>query len=175
MTLGSISSINMGQSPEGTSVNDDSSGIPLIGGPNDMGDIYPVISRYTTMPTKLSASGDLILSVRATLGEINISDANYCLGRGVAGITPIHVELHCCQTPSRRLTAFLEKISTNLFLHASNTFLRSIVTPSKMPICTESSAEYVPSIWNFPSRRRKTCTSRSSGCTIQYSRTPASS
>ena len=130
MTLGSISSINMGQSPEGTSVNDDSSGIPLIGGPSDMGEIYPVISRYTTMPTKLSASGDLILSVRATLGKINISDANYCLGRGVAGITPIHVELHFLRYYFATLTHYLYEIGKgSTFSQVSKNDLNHIGIP----------------------------------------------
>lgn len=84
--LGEIIDIKMGQSPNGETVNN-TEGIGLIGGPNDMGNLYPKISRYTTSFTKLSSKDDIILSVRATLGRPIFSDGEYCLGRGVCGIS----------------------------------------------------------------------------------------
>lgn len=90
--LGSVTEINMGQSPIGEYTTNESKYTPLIGGPSDMGDLYPNISRYTTMPIKISKKDDIIISVRATLGRTNISNGIYCLGRGVAGITPIKIK-----------------------------------------------------------------------------------
>lgn len=84
--LGEISEINMGQSPKGESINSLNQGFGLIGGASDMGENYPVITRYTTVPTKLSKENDLILSIRATLGRPIFSDGIYCLGRGVCAI-----------------------------------------------------------------------------------------
>lgn len=84
--LGEVIDIKMGQSPNGETVNN-TEGIGLIGGPNDMGNLYPKISRYTTSFTKLSSKDDIILSVRATLGRPIFSDGEYCLGRGVCGIS----------------------------------------------------------------------------------------
>lgn len=84
--LGEVIDIKMGQSPNGETVNN-TKGIGLIGGPNDMGNLYPKISRYTTSFTKLSSKDDIILSVRATLGRPIFSDGEYCLGRGVCGIS----------------------------------------------------------------------------------------
>lgn len=84
--LEQISEIIMGQSPSGDSTTDDPSFLPLIGGAADMGTVYPKISRYTKIPTKISKKDDLILCVRATLGRPIFSDGEYCLGRGVAAV-----------------------------------------------------------------------------------------
>ncbi len=84
--LEQISEIIMGQSPSGDSTTDDPSFLPLIGGAADMGAVYPKISRYTKIPTKISKKDDLILCVRATLGRPIFSDGEYCLGRGVAAV-----------------------------------------------------------------------------------------
>ena len=85
--LGDIAEINMGQSPEGSTVSlNKENGIGLIGGASDMGEVFPSITRYTTKPTKLSTKDDIIISVRATLGKPIFSNGVYCLGRGVCGI-----------------------------------------------------------------------------------------
>ena len=86
--LENISEIIMGQSPVGSDTTDDSSYMPLIGGAADMGIMYPLATRYTKVPTKISENGDLILCIRATLGKPIFSDGEYCLGRGVAAIRP---------------------------------------------------------------------------------------
>ncbi len=86
--LEDVSEIIMGQSPAGSDTTDDSSYIPLIGGAADMGIMYPLATRYTKVPTKISKDGDLILCIRATLGKPIFSDGEYCLGRGVAAVRP---------------------------------------------------------------------------------------
>lgn len=86
--LKDVSEIIMGQSPIGSDTTDDSSYMPLIGGAADMGEIYPLATRYTKAPTKISKNGDLILCIRATLGKPIFSDGEYCLGRGVSAIRP---------------------------------------------------------------------------------------
>lgn len=85
-TLENVAEIIMGQSPSGTETTSDSSYTPLIGGAADMGDLFPRIKRYTKKPTKLSKTDDIIISVRATLGNPIFSDKEYCLGRGVAAV-----------------------------------------------------------------------------------------
>ena len=86
--LKDVSEIIMGQSPIGSDTTDDSSYMPLIGGAADMGEIYPLATRYTKAPTKISKNGDLILCIRATLGKPIFLDGEYCLGRGVSAIRP---------------------------------------------------------------------------------------
>ena len=85
-TLEKIAEIIMGQSPRGNDTTNDSAYTPLIGGAADMGKLFPKITRYTKKPTKLSKPNDIIICVRATLGNPIFSDKEYCLGRGVAAI-----------------------------------------------------------------------------------------
>jgi type I restriction enzyme S subunit len=86
--LGEVAEIVMGQAPSGESYNDEGDGLPLIAGASDFGRLTPQPSRHTNAPTKVSQPGDIILCVRATIGNLNLSDVPYCLGRGVAGLRP---------------------------------------------------------------------------------------
>lgn len=110
--LGTVSKINMGQSPKSTFVDNNPNNIPLIGGPKDMGEIFPNISRYTNKPTKLSDVGDLIITIRATLGKTNFSDRKYCLGRGVASLTPHKAEINYLKNYFTTIEGYLYEIST---------------------------------------------------------------
>ena len=86
--LSEVADINMGQSPPGSSYNQEGIGLPLIGGASDLGEVYPSPSRWTSQPSKTSRPGDIIICIRATIGDLNWADKEYCLGRGVAGLTP---------------------------------------------------------------------------------------
>ena len=59
---------------------------PLVAEAGDFGDDFPVPKKCTTRPTKLSKEGDILLCIRATIGDLNWADQEYCLGRGVAGL-----------------------------------------------------------------------------------------
>src|SRR5690606_33419417 len=82
----------MGQAPKGDSYNTEGQGVPLIAGASDLGETNPNPSRFTTSPTKVGQSGDIILCVRATIGDLNWSDSEYCYGRGVAGVRATKVD-----------------------------------------------------------------------------------
>jgi len=84
----------MGQAPEGSSYNEIGEGVPLLAGAGDFGDITPTPKKFTTQAGKLSMFGDLIICIRATIGDLNWSDKTYCLGRGVAGLRPIKDKLN---------------------------------------------------------------------------------
>jgi restriction endonuclease S subunit len=92
-SLEAVANIEMGQSPSSDSVNEVGTGVPLIGGPADLGLVYPEPTRWTSSPTKLCNPGDVIVCVRATIGEPRWSDGVYCLGRGVAAVRPSVAEL----------------------------------------------------------------------------------
>ena len=77
--LGEATEIIMGQSPVGTSVSDDQTQTPLIGGASDMTVDSLVATRYTSQPTKLSKEGDIVVCIRATLGNPVIANDTYCL------------------------------------------------------------------------------------------------
>jgi len=91
--LSEVCHIAMGQAPRGASYNNDGDGYPLLAGAGDFGEDSPKPSKFTTEPSKLSAPGDILLCVRATIGDLNWSDKEYCLGRGVAGLRPKNGDL----------------------------------------------------------------------------------
>lgn len=78
----------MGQAPSGSSYNDVGNGWPLIAGAGDFDDTHPAPKKYTTVASKLSIPGDIILGIRASIGAKVVSDGEYCLGRGVAALRP---------------------------------------------------------------------------------------
>ncbi len=84
--LGVVCEIIMGQAPASETYNNEGIGLPLIAGASDFGAKNPSPTRYTTNAAKASKVGDIILCVRATIGDLNWSDRPYCLGRGVAGV-----------------------------------------------------------------------------------------
>lgn len=86
--LENVCLIEMGQAPKGSSYNNDGIGFPLLAGAGDFGADKPKPSKFTTSPTKLSKPDDILLCIRATVGDLNWSDKEYCLGRGVAGLRP---------------------------------------------------------------------------------------
>ena len=84
--LSSISEILMGQSPEGNSYNNKGIGLPLLNGAADYkGDKFTP-KKFTTSPTKIAIKGDILLGIRATIGNLAISNTDYCIGRGLAAI-----------------------------------------------------------------------------------------
>jgi type I restriction enzyme, S subunit len=86
MPLTAIADVSMGSAPPSTAYNEIGNGIPMIAGAGDFGDIHPKPKKWTTETTRLAQRGDLIICVRATIGDLNWADRDYCLGRGVAGI-----------------------------------------------------------------------------------------
>ncbi|WP_255684273.1 restriction endonuclease subunit S [Micromonospora okii] len=86
--LDDVCSVIMGQAPPGDAYNNDSIGWPLIAGAGDFVNGRPAPKKHTREATKTSAAGDIILGIRASIGEKVLSDGEYCLGRGVAGLRP---------------------------------------------------------------------------------------
>lgn len=86
--LDEVCSITMGQAPKGEAYNTSGEGWPLIAGAGDFSNGAPVPNKFTTEASKLSAYGDIILGIRASIGNKVWSDSVYCLGRGVAGLQP---------------------------------------------------------------------------------------
>jgi type I restriction enzyme, S subunit len=86
--LDAVCKIVMGQAPDGSAYNEAGEGLPLIAGAGDFGGIHPLAKKFTSQITRTSEVGDIILGIRATIGEKVLADAEYCLGRGVSGLRP---------------------------------------------------------------------------------------
>ena len=81
-----IASITMGQSPDGSSYNEDREGVIFYQGSTDFGIRFPSVRMYTTAPTRFAKQGDILMSVRAPVGAVNIANTDCCIGRGLSAI-----------------------------------------------------------------------------------------
>jgi type I restriction enzyme S subunit len=86
-TLGEVCKITMGQSPSSSNYNYSKIGLPLIQGNADIKNRETIIRTYTSEITKRCKTDDIIMSVRAPVGEIARATFDACLGRGVCAIT----------------------------------------------------------------------------------------
>ena len=85
--LSQVADVIMGQSPDGSTYNEDGVGMPLVNGPVEFGSFHPEKTKWTSAPTRLSKANDLIVCVRgSTTGKYVKSDGEYCMGRGVCAI-----------------------------------------------------------------------------------------
>jgi type I restriction enzyme S subunit len=84
--LGEVCSIQMGQSPTSDTYNDKADGLPFFQGNADFGLVYPTIRVYCNYPIRIADVNDILISVRAPIGAINIANVQCCIGRGLASI-----------------------------------------------------------------------------------------
>ncbi len=82
--LSDIADITMGQSPKGDSYNEKKIGTIFFQGRGEFGTRFPTIRLYTTEPKRMAKENDVLMSVRAPVGDINIANCNCCIGRGLA-------------------------------------------------------------------------------------------
>ena len=86
MKLGEICSVVMGQSPESQFYNEDRIGLPFHQGVTDFGRRYPKDRVYCTVLNRLAERGDILCSVRAPVGRLNIANKRIVIGRGLCAI-----------------------------------------------------------------------------------------
>ncbi len=84
--LSDIANITMGQSPPGESYNENREGMIFYQGCTDFGKRFPTVRMFTTQPTRFAKAGDILLSVRAPVGSLNIANEDCCIGRGLAAL-----------------------------------------------------------------------------------------
>ena len=84
--LEEIVDVVMGQSPKSEYYNREGKGYPFLQGNRTFGFKYPMFDTYTTVITKRANKGDVIMSVRAPVGELNITPVDMCLGRGICSL-----------------------------------------------------------------------------------------
>ena len=93
--LGDVATVIAGQSPKGEHYNKEARGTPFYQGKKDYGETYlnePTV--WTDVVTKLAEKDDILMSVRAPVGALNIATQKICIGRGLAAIRPSTEILH---------------------------------------------------------------------------------
>jgi type I restriction enzyme, S subunit len=84
--LPEISTIEMGQSPDSSTYNNQGKGLPFFQGKAEFGKLYPTVRKWCSQPKKIAEAGDILLSVRAPVGPTNLALEKCCIGRGLAAI-----------------------------------------------------------------------------------------
>lgn len=84
--LEDVVDVTMGQSPKSEYYNSEGKGTPFLQGNRTFGFKRPTFDTYTTLVTKSAKAGDVIMSVRAPVGDLNITPIDMCLGRGVCSL-----------------------------------------------------------------------------------------
>ena len=85
-TLSDIADITMGQSPSGSSYNEESIGTIFFQGRAEFGFRFPTVRLFTTEPKRMACANDTLMSVRAPVGDLNVAHTDCCIGRGLAAI-----------------------------------------------------------------------------------------
>lgn len=80
--------IEAGQSPASEFVSEGSGGLPFLQGNADFGPLNPTPHQVCDVAPKRAESGDILLSVRAPVGALNLADQSYGIGRGLCAIRP---------------------------------------------------------------------------------------
>lgn len=87
--LASITKIIAGQSPESSTYNSTGEGLPFFQGKADFQDMHPTVRMWCTSEKRKEAEpGDILISVRAPVGAVNICNQKSIIGRGLASIRP---------------------------------------------------------------------------------------
>ncbi|MCK9267254.1 MAG: restriction endonuclease subunit S [Alkaliphilus sp.] len=84
--LSDVANITMGQSPKGSSYNEKGDGEVFYQGRAEFGARFPTRRLYTTEPKRMASRGDVLMSVRAPVGDCNVVLEPCCIGRGLAAI-----------------------------------------------------------------------------------------
>ncbi len=86
--LSEFCDLNMGQSPDSSTYNNQGEGLPFYQGNADFGIIHPKTRVWCSDPVKRAHANDILISVRAPIGAMNIATEECCIGRGLAALTP---------------------------------------------------------------------------------------
>jgi len=85
--IGEVCNLTMGLSPKSKFYNEDGEGLPFHQGVTDFGDRFPIHRRFCVVSPRVAETGDILISVRAPVGRINIADRKMVIGRGLAALS----------------------------------------------------------------------------------------
>ncbi|MGN0241970.1 MAG: restriction endonuclease subunit S [Candidatus Weimeria sp.] len=84
--LSDIATVTMGQSPKGDTYNEDGTGTVFFQGRAEFRFRFPTRRLYTTDPKRMAQANDVLMSVRAPVGDLNVAYEDCCIGRGLGAI-----------------------------------------------------------------------------------------
>nr|WP_282574788.1 restriction endonuclease subunit S [Vibrio cyclitrophicus] len=156
VNLSTICQIDMGSAPKGSTYVELDSGVPLIAGAADYGDVFPRPKKATLEPTKLCKKGDIIICVRATIGDLNWADKEYCLGRGVAGL-----RVHDEKLDSKYLWYFIASIEDELYRNSTGSTFpqinKKVIESLEIPLPPLETQKQIAAVLEEADQLRKDC------------------
>lgn len=84
--IGEVCRIILGQSPPSDTYSEEKIGLPFFQGKAEFTELYPITRKYCNQPKKIAEPFDVLLSVRAPVGAVNLANQKCCIGRGLAAI-----------------------------------------------------------------------------------------
>lgn len=126
--LSEIADIIMGQSPKSIFYNQEKKGLPFFQGKTEFGEYYPKVAQYTSKVLKKASEGDILFTVRAPVGELNVADKDCCIGRGLAAI-------RAKNNKEQKFLFYLLKTYSDKFLSISNGAVYDAINSKDLVSC----------------------------------------
>jgi len=141
--LREIVKINMGQSPSSKHYNEKGKGLPFYQGVTDFGEKCPSKSIYCSKPIKRSTRGEILFSVRAPVGDVNIATEECCIGRGVASLAMKNGNNNFLYFFLSRYKEYFKRIAGGTTYESVN---KSDLEETELPIPPENEQKRIASI-----------------------------
>ncbi|MCP4064579.1 MAG: hypothetical protein GY740_15190 [Gammaproteobacteria bacterium] len=110
--LSQIAEISMGQSPDSSTVKElGAAGLPFLQGNAEFGEKHPSPKYSCIRPPRIGGAGATLISVRAPVGQTNIADRDYCIGRGLAAVKSRQYGPVLCRSIMAQHAGALKKVS----------------------------------------------------------------
>lgn len=109
--LGEVSRVIMGQAPPSSTCSENPVGMPFLQGNAEFGARHPISKQYCSITPRQAEIGDILISVRAPVGEVNVADQPYVIGRGLAAIHPTKINQNFAWHSIRFFAPELEKVA----------------------------------------------------------------
>ena len=122
-TLSAEFEIVMGQSPESKHYNQSREGLPFFQGKKEFTDLYAEVQTWSREATKLAEKDDVLLSIRAPIGPVNLAPTQCGIGRGLAAVKPN------AKTSSKLILYLLKSHGVELEKRGTGTTFRAITKP----------------------------------------------
>lgn len=87
--IGELGNVTMGQSPPGDTYSENPVGLPFHQGIRDFGPRFPRTRIHCVAPTRVAEAGDILIAVRAPVGEVNVAPSRLAIGRGLAALRAV--------------------------------------------------------------------------------------
>ena len=150
--------LNMGQSPDSKTYNTQGNGLPFYQGNADFGEMHPITRVWCSAPVKVAEEGDILISVRAPIGAMNMAVERCCIGRGLAALTPIRNK--CSKqflyyALQSKVDSLIAQGTGSTFKAISKKVLEATCIPAYSTIEQEQIAETIGHVDNTIAAKRK--------------------